>query len=121
MANVDRKLVGQQGEDLVAHVLEQQGFTIEARNYRKFYGEIDIIARKKNLVLFVEVKRRAHAYFNLEELVTPSKQRKIILVAKEYIAKHQLIDHDFRFDIALIDGDRVTYLENAFNEGEHYE
>ncbi len=116
-----RKIVGQQGEDLVAHTLLKQGFVIVERNYRKQYGEIDIIARKKNLILFVEVKRRTHAYFHLEELVTPSKQRKIIMVAKEYIAKHQLLEHDFRFDIALIDGDQLTYLENAFNEGDHYD
>lgn len=116
-----RKRVGQQGEDLVARSLEQQGFVIEQRNYRKPYGEIDIIARKKNLIVFVEVKRRIHAYFHLEELVTPSKQRKIIMVAKEYIAKNQLIEHDFRFDIAVIDGNELTYIENAFNEGELYD
>jgi putative endonuclease len=115
-----RKLVGQQGESLVAHSLEQQGFHIEERNYRKQYGEIDIIARKGTLVVFVEVKSRAHAYFPLEELVTPSKQRKIILVAKAYIASQQLIDLDFRFDIAVIEGNKVTYIENAFTEGEQY-
>ena len=121
MATDYRKLVGQQGEDLVAQTLLNQGFVIAERNYRKHYGEIDIIARKKNLVLFVEVKRRAHAYIQLEELVTPSKQRKIIMVARSYIAKHQLTDHDFRFDIALIYRETLTYLENAFTEGDHYD
>ena len=115
-----RKKLGQQGEDLVARTLEQQGFVIEARNYRKRYGEIDLIASKKELLIFVEVKRRAQKYFDLEYLITPSKQRKIIMVAKEYIVRYNQDQKVCRFDVALIVGDQLTYLPNAFNEGEHY-
>lgn len=116
-----RKVVGQQGEDLVAHLLTTRGFTIQERNYRKQYGEIDLIARKGDLIVFVEVKRRTHAFFDLQQLVTPSKQRKIILVAHNYIATHQLLSYNFRFDIAVIDGTQITYIEDAFNEGDHYD
>jgi len=47
-----RKKLGNAGEDLVARALEQQGFVIEHRNYRKRYGEIDLIASKKELLVF---------------------------------------------------------------------
>jgi len=111
--------LGNAGEDHVARELEQQGFTIEHRNYRKRYGEIDVIASKKDLLVFVEVKRRKKAYFHLGELITWSKQRKIVMVAKEYIARYDHADKVCRFDVALIEGDTLTYLPNAFTEGEY--
>lgn len=116
-----RKKLGQQGEDLTARMLEKKGFVIEHRNYRKRYGEIDLIASKKELLVFVEVKRRTRAYFHLEQLITPRKQRKIIMVAKEYIARYNQTEKVCRFDVALIDGNQLTYLPNAFTEGEYYD
>ena len=110
------KLFGLQGEDIAAHALEKQGFTIAHRNYRKQYGEIDLIACKDDLLVFVEVKRRKKTQFDLEQLITVSKQKKIISVAKEYISR---FDHDekyCRFDVALIDGNSLTYLTDAFGE-----
>ena len=99
-------------------VKKQRQPTIAHLNYRKFYGEIDIIAHKKGIVVFVEVKTRKKNYFDASLLVPPSKQRKIILVAKEYIAKHNLHDMIFRFDVSLVtpDGDHHTlcYIPNAF-------
>ena len=115
-----KKEVGSWGEKLVAATLEQEGFTIVARNYQKQYGEIDIIARKADLLIFVEVKLRKNPYFDSAQLITPSKQRKIIAVAKEYIAKHTDSQMLCRFDVALIDilhnKPRITYLANAFSE-----
>ena len=113
-----RKKLGNAGEDLVARVLEQQGFVIEHRNYRKRYGEIDLIASKNELLIFVEVKRRKKAYFNLGEVITWSKQQKIVMVAKEYIARFAHDQKVCRFDVALIEGDKLTYLPNAFTESD---
>lgn len=117
-ALINRKIIGNDGEKATATFLEQEGFAIDCMNYRKFYGEIDIIARKKGIVLFVEVKTRKKNYFDASLLVPPSKQRKIILVAKEYIAKHHLHDMIFRFDVSLVtlEGDRydICYIPNAF-------
>ncbi len=113
-----RKKLGQDGENLVSKYLSQKGFAIVAQNYRKRYGEIDLIAQKKDLIVFVEVKRRSKRFFDMCQLITFSKQKKIILVAKEYIARYGHDQKVCRFDVALIEGDRITYLPNAFTEGE---
>jgi putative endonuclease len=114
----ERKVIGNNGEAATAQYLKEEGFTITEMNYRKFYGEIDVIAQKKDLVLFVEVKTRKKNYFDGSLLITPSKQKKIILVAKEYIAKHKLYESICRFDVALVTPEHnhytICYIPNAF-------
>ena len=112
----NRKQLGIEGENYIAQTLEKDGFTIQHRNYRKRYGEIDIIACKDDLLVFVEVKCRKRAYFEATQLVPWGKQKKIIMVAKEYIARYDHADKVCRFDVALIEGGQLTYLENAFTE-----
>ncbi len=113
-----RRLFGDQAEAFVAQELRRQGFTICQQNYQKIYGEIDIIAQKENLLIFVEVKVRHHEYGSMHDLVTYSKQKKIGLVAKEYIARNNIEDTICRFDIALVqinnDQPLLTYIEDAF-------
>lgn len=115
-----RKQFGQEGEERVARYLEQRGFVIEKKNYRKQFGEIDLIASNKEILLFVEVKRRRRSYFDLSFLITPRKQKKIIMVAKEYIARYNHELKECRFDVALLDNDQLTYMPNAFQEGEEH-
>lgn len=109
--------LGALGEERVQAYLKNQGFSIRACNYRQPFGEVDIIAQKKQLLLFVEVKARAHAHFDISEVITQSKQRKIILCAHHYISNHNLYDVDARFDVALLDGNSITYITDAFQEG----
>lgn len=110
---------GSYAEQLVATMLYNTGYRIVARNYRKRYGEIDIIVRNRTSVVFVEVKRRDTAYVDAAEVVMPAKQKKIVLVAKEFIATHTEYDEMiYRFDVALVDCNETTqtirYIENAF-------
>ena len=120
-----RSALGKKGEDLIANYLTQRGFSIVDRNYARRMGEIDLIARKKDLLIFIEVKMRtaAPSDFDLSEVITPSKQRKIISVAKEYIARYAQDRMICRFDVALIQGPensaQITYLEDAFREHEY--
>lgn len=118
-----RRLLGNEGEEAVARHLKENGFTIIARNYSRPYGEIDLIARKKDLIAFIEVKtRRSASFFDMSELIGHSKQRKIITVAKQYLAQHTKNDTECRFDIALVThspvGADVCYIPNAFTECE---
>lgn len=117
-----RAHLGKEAEEKVADHLRQQGFKIVEHNYRKRRGEIDLIATKASLMVFVEVKMRQHAYFDLSDVITPSKQRKIISVAKEYIAIKGIENQSYRFDVALLQGTPqgldVQYISNAFNEGD---
>lgn len=114
------KELGDLGETMVAARLEKEGYTIVSRNYQKRYGEIDIIASNNNELIFVEVKMRKSPYFDSAELITPSKQKKIIAVAKAYIAQHTIQEKACRFDVALVDMHHdkpdITYLKNAFSE-----
>lgn len=113
-----RTLLGREGEAFVAEYMAKQGFSILEQNYRKRYGEIDLIAVNHDTIAFIEVKMRQSSYFDSSEVIVPSKQRKIIAVAKEYIARHHHEDKICRFDVALVEGSlnnpEITYLENAF-------
>ena len=91
----DTKTLGNHGEELVVNWLQNHNFKIEARNYRKKFAEIDIIATKQDLVVFVEVKSRKDPYLGecLSEVVNYSKQKKIIeigLVDHEIIAEYDV-------------------------------
>jgi len=115
-----RSQLGKTGEDLVVTLLEKRGFYVLHRNYRKRYGEIDLIASKEDLLLFIEVKMRKNPRFDLEYLITYSKQKKIVMVAKEYIARYNHDQKTCRFDVALIEGTKenhkLTYIPNAFED-----
>jgi len=116
---------GKQGEEFAASHLQNLGFKILETNYKKFFGEIDIIAQKKDLVVFVEVKARKNSQISMLEIVRPSKQKKIILVAKSYMGRHNLYNVTCRFDVALIHmidnkKQEFVYVENAFGEQQEY-
>lgn len=117
-----KKQLGLDAETFVAQKLTAQGFTILERNYKKMFGEIDLIARKKDLFVFVEVKMRTRAQFDPTLVIIPSKQKKIIMVAKEFIATHDIHDKLCRFDVAIVQPNgndfELCYIPNAFMDGE---
>lgn len=117
-----KKSVGTQGEAHVAHTLEQHGYTIIGRNYKKRFGEIDLIAQKDTEIVFVEVKTRSNTYIEPENLISPAQQRKIIATAKAYVAEYDLTEYTWRFDAALLIGmpphQMLTYIPNAFIDEE---
>ena len=118
----NRKL-GNDGENAVANLLRSDQFTILERNYKKFFGEIDIIAKRDELIAFVEVKTRKSNKISMFDLVGLQKQRKIALVAKEYISKIGNPEFTFRFDVALVHPNeigelKIKYVRNAFSQKE---
>lgn len=116
--------LGKQGEDFVAAYLVQEGYTILARNYTARGGEIDIIARCCDTIACIEVKTRAADYFALSEVVTPLKQKNIIIAARRYLYEQQLVDVVLRFDVALVNSAlqpwELTYLPNAFTASSEF-
>ena len=127
MAEHLRAIVGKTGEDLVVvDSLQNQGFAIVARNYRKRYGEIDIIATKVDILAFVEVRSRRQEFVD-SCTILPSKQRKILLVAREFLAKNSTLyaKKNCRFDVAFVQGigqeRSIMYIPNAFTPSECYE
>jgi putative endonuclease len=114
-----RQSFGKESELVVANYLQKQGFVILEQNYKKFFGEIDIIAKHGNIIAFVEVKARQKDAALMHELVTPSKQRKIGMVARSFISQHMTSqDFTYRFDVALVQGalqdQKITYIQNAY-------
>lgn len=117
-----KRTLGDAGEAHIANKLEARGFTILARNYTVRGGEVDIIALKDELLLFIEVKTRTRSDFALSEVITPSKQKKIIFAARYFLATNSISDKVYRFDVALVEGSnkKITYIPNAFTNWQQY-
>lgn len=115
-----RLRLGALGEDAAVALLRSGGYRIVARNHRCPRGEIDVIAEKGDLLVFVEVRTRATSAFGgPEETVGARKQRRVIAAARDYLARRRGPAKAARFDvIAVIDGPRgpsLTHFENAFD------
>jgi putative endonuclease len=110
---------GQKGESIAARHLKKCGYKILVQNYRNKIGEIDIIARDGDTIVFVEVKTRRNDHFGGPKwAVTFHKQRKISMVALSYLKEFQLHDRRARFDVvAVLENDKkpaVEIIKNAF-------
>jgi putative endonuclease len=109
--------IGEWGESVASEFLGNQGFTIQARNVRTPYGEIDLVAHKDGFTHFVEVKARTGSrYGPPEAAVTPRKQEHMLAAAEHYAAEHQ-IDH-WQIDVIAVEGKpgqspKFTHFENA--------
>ncbi|MDR1805326.1 MAG: YraN family protein [Clostridium sp.] len=93
---------GNLGEDAAAEYLLSHGFELLRRNFHTRFGEVDIIARNKEYLLFVEVKARGGRMLGSPaEAVTPQKQEKIILAAQQFMLDNPL-ELQPRFDVAEV-------------------
>jgi TIGR00252 family protein len=113
---------GRLGESLAAEFLVKQRYVILAHNYRKPYGEVDIIARDGKTLVFVEVKTRISSDFGSPfEAVDVRKQRRISRIAQEYLQSYDLVGAPARFDVIAIrlDSDNrpvaIDHMQNAFD------
>ena len=108
----DTKRFGQWGEEIAAKYLIDRGYNILHRNYRNAIGEIDIIAKKDGVLVFVEVKTRdsIHAnYFLAEQSITPHKQAKLRALCEIYINKHKYKDdQEWQIDVMSVSIDKST-------------
>jgi len=118
---MNTRTLGAFGEEEAVRCLRRKGYRIVQRNYRCRFGEIDIIARKRNILAFVEVKlRKDRRFAEAREFVTRQKQQRILASAQLYLASHPE-DLQPRFDVIEVyapEGERgaitVEHLEDAF-------
>ena len=113
---MNRRAYGNAGEDAACAYLMQRGWTILDRNVRRGRGEIDIIARRKDIVAFVEVKRRSGLnYGRPAEAVNREKQTRIAHAAALYMQENDLSDSKLRFDVIEILPGEIQHIEGAFD------
>ena len=110
---------GSAGENRAASFLEEKKFSIIARNYRfGRYGEIDIVARKGNLVVFAEVKHRGtDRYGGALYSISSRKKKSLKTAARAFITgtpEYDRPEFTFRFDLISIRGDSVEWVEDMF-------
>ncbi len=114
-----RRRLGQVGERLAALHYAQAGFEVVDTNWRCRYGELDLVARKDSLVVFVEVKNRSSvAYGHPLEAVTPLKQRRLRRLAALWFEDHrrheELTHLQARFDVVAVLAGRLEVVTDAF-------
>lgn len=96
------KVLGHKGEEIAVDYLKKKGYTVLHRNYRTPLGEADIIAKDKNIIVFIEVKARSSDAFGQPyEAVNHRKQEKLKKIALYYLKHHQ-IESPVRFDVVSI-------------------
>jgi putative endonuclease len=120
-ASTGRIGLGKRGEQLAAEHLEAAGYEVLERNYRCRAGEIDLIARDADTIVFVEVKARRGA-FNPLEAVDSRKQAQISRVAFDYFLKLRIAGGAARFDVIAVDGDsgECVHIVDAFDSTLEY-
>jgi len=110
--------LGKKGEQLAVDFLLKNGYKIIERNYRFDKAEVDIIAKKENILAVIEVKTRSTTDFgNPQDFVKPKQIKNLVKAVDEYINENDL-DIEVRFDIIAIvkkkKGFEIEHLENAF-------
>lgn len=117
MPRTARQQTGESGEAAALAFLEQRGLTLIARNVSSVLGEIDLIMRDANVVVFVEVRvRRTIAYGGAAASVTPAKQARLRRQSLAWL-KQRFGDHHWpacRFDVLAIDAGRPDWIRDAF-------
>lgn len=115
------KKFGLKGESIAEELLKAKGYSIIKRNFRFGKGEIDIIAKDGNCLVFVEVKTRKNMNFGEPEYaITQSKIKQLKKIAEAYFYVNGIVNQDCRFDVITIIGEKkedlkINHIINAFN------
>lgn len=118
-----RQALGLDGEQRARRVLEGRGYRVLDCRYRTRHGELDLVARHAGVVVFVEVKaRRGRSFGDPAAAVTSQKQRRLVAMAAEYLARHRLTRAAVRFDVVTVDHTAaglpaITVIPDAFRPG----
>jgi putative endonuclease len=117
---MQKKELGKKGEELALRFLKKKGYRIIEKNYVCKMGEMDIIAKEKDTLAFIEVKTRTSTLFGPPQLsVTPSKQMQLSKVALYFLKEKKLENVKARFDVVAIllgiKGEEIELIRDAFD------
>jgi putative endonuclease len=115
-----RLKTGRQGEELAAHYLRKKGYVILERNFKCPFGEMDIVARHGDVLIFIEVRsRRSEGFGEPLESIRLIKQKKLSRIALCYIQKYHLQGRKARFDVLGVkirpEGHEIEMVQDAFD------
>jgi putative endonuclease len=116
-----RQALGRWGEAEAAAYLEGRGYIILDRNIHSAHGEIDIVAQKDQVVIFVEVKTlRSHSFAFPEAAVNQRKQTHMVSAAEKYLELHPEASDTWQFDVIAIEGEpggepQIEHFENVIS------
>jgi len=120
---MNRQEVGKLGEKAAQKFLKKRGYRIRETGFRCRRGEIDIIAQRKDWLVFVEVRTKSNLAFGTpEESITQAKKKKLIALALAYTSTHQNLPPLWRIDVIAIELDdkgkpkRIELIENAIEQ-----
>jgi putative endonuclease len=124
---MDRQEVGKLGEQAARKFLKKRGYRIRETGFRCHHGEIDIIAQRKDYLVFVEVRTKSNLEFGTpEESITQAKKKKLIALALTYTSTHQNLPPLWRIDVVAIELDdkgktrRIELIENAIEQDSRF-
>ncbi|MFH1714667.1 MAG: YraN family protein [Elusimicrobiota bacterium] len=112
--NSHNQAIGRWGEKKACEYLIKKGYSIVCANYKCPLGEIDIIAKEGDALVFVEVKTRQSTLFSALEAVNYHKQKQLIKTAEYYLKQYECGDICSRFDVIAIQKGEIEHIENAF-------
>jgi putative endonuclease len=117
---MDRKEIGKRGEEIALRFLKRNGYQIIEKNYVCRMGEMDLIAKEKDTLVFVEVKTRTSTAFGPPQLaVNPTKQRQLSKVALSFLKEKKLEDVKARFDVVAVlvraRNEEIELIKDAFD------
>ena len=117
------RATGQLGEKLAQDFLKERSYQIVGTNYRTPDGEVDILASKDGILVFIEVRAKTSRTFGTpEESVTPRKKQRLVKVAQNYVQTHDIQESSWRIDFIAVELDnkgnvlRIEQIENAVGE-----
>jgi len=124
---MDRQEVGKLGEKTAQKFLKKRGYRIRETGFRCPRGEIDIIAQRKDYLVFVEVRTKSNLDFGTpEESITQAKKKKLVALALTYTSTHQNLPSLWRIDVVAIELDdkgkpkRIELIENAIEQDSRF-
>jgi putative endonuclease len=125
---MNRQEIGKLGEEAARKFLKKRGYRIRETGFRCHHGEIDIVAQKKDYLIFVEVRTKSNLEFGTpEESITQAKKERLIASALTYTNTHRDLPPLWRIDVIAIELDekgktkRIGHIENAVEQVSHFD
>ncbi len=117
LGTLNKKQLGAIAEEKACAFLQKKGFCLLDRNYHTAFGEVDLIMKDKDEIVFIEVRSRSYTTFGTAiDSINKTKQQKVIKSAVHYLQKRKWLDKvNYRFDVVGCSPTIIEWIKNAFS------